>query len=487
MIDLFEREAGKITSNGIRADLMSIEDKITPRKEFPLVRAIVVAAQVIHVRSKVLEPVYEYWMDKRRRLGKALMRQFQEPPPRGNTDPHVAFRLRTEGRRISKRNPRKDDHSGYFKMQYLRKDFDKLLHIVENVQIREQLKRESALMSIAIFDAKLQASPWGQKQLKDNPIVAAAIQQQQSTPVPSPSTAGAPIPTIPSTINTQELLRLYKLLQSDQPPCTYTHADFLSVIHHKASTSNANKHRNVSSTVHKSSNNKSDTSHTDKHKHNKSVHKGTPSSSTNATHTNVASSSPSIVDYDDDFTDDEDLLSDDDEDEAFFSQVEAHVKRIKLSHSKEMADIDRSIHSMSTDHKMDIHSAVAHKTQEHSSSFTLKSEYPPTFQSIITPSLPSPLIRAPATGAAIAGYCRPVVGRGNLLFIETVYMPMPTNTPTNTAHNPYAHAYQQHTNTTPVTTMHHNNAAPQTTAVPSTVPVNSTNVVQQQAAPIKVQ
>lgn len=104
MIDLFEKEAGKITLNGMRAEMMSIEDKIDPRKDFPLVRAIVVAAQTIHVRTKILEPVYEYWIDKRKRLGKALMRQYQEPPPRGNVDPHVAFRLRTEGRRISKRN-----------------------------------------------------------------------------------------------------------------------------------------------------------------------------------------------------------------------------------------------------------------------------------------------------------------------------------------------------------------------------------------------
>jgi hypothetical protein len=90
----------------MRAEMMSIEDKIDPRKDFPLVRAIVLAPTAINVRTKILEPVYEYWIDKRKRLGKALMRQYQEPPPRGNTDPHVAFRPRTEGRRISKRNVR---------------------------------------------------------------------------------------------------------------------------------------------------------------------------------------------------------------------------------------------------------------------------------------------------------------------------------------------------------------------------------------------
>ena len=135
MIDLFEKEAGKITTTGMRAEMMSPEDKITPTAEFPLVRAIVVAATTIHVRTKILEPVYDYWMGKRRRLGKALMRQYQEAPPRGNTDPHVAFRLRTEGRRISKRNPRKDDTSGYQKMHYLKRDFTKIVDIIDNIQL----------------------------------------------------------------------------------------------------------------------------------------------------------------------------------------------------------------------------------------------------------------------------------------------------------------------------------------------------------------
>jgi hypothetical protein len=134
MIDLFEKEAGKITTTGMRAELMSPEEKILPRDDFPVVRAIVCAATFLHVRTKIVEPAYEYWCMKRMKLGKALMRQYQEAPPRGNVDPHVAFRLRTEGRRISKRNPRKDDQSGYQKMHYLKRDFVKLVDIIDSVQ-----------------------------------------------------------------------------------------------------------------------------------------------------------------------------------------------------------------------------------------------------------------------------------------------------------------------------------------------------------------
>ena len=78
---------------------MNIEDKIDPSRIFPCVRAV--ASTTIH--GTIVKAVYDYWIKKRVRLGKALMRQYQEPPPRGNTDPHVAFRLRIEGRRSSKR------------------------------------------------------------------------------------------------------------------------------------------------------------------------------------------------------------------------------------------------------------------------------------------------------------------------------------------------------------------------------------------------
>jgi hypothetical protein len=227
LIDLFEHQAGKITLSGMRAEMMSLEDKIDPRQDFPLVRAIVVAATQLHVRTKILEPVYEYWIDKRKRLGKALLRQYQEPPPRGNTDPHVAFRVRTEGRRISKRNPRKDDHSGYHKMMYLKKDFQKVIDVVDNVQTREQLKREQALLAIHIFDARLQATPYGQRMLKDHPAAAQAIAQLNAIPPPPSSMAGAPSPALPPALlsASQDDIRAFRLLHSSQPPCSYSRAE----------------------------------------------------------------------------------------------------------------------------------------------------------------------------------------------------------------------------------------------------------------------
>jgi hypothetical protein len=86
---------------------MKDEDKITPAG-FPLTAA---ATILQNMRVRTVESIYEYWLEKRRRLGKALVRQYQDPPPKGNNDPHVAFRPRSEARRVSKRGVAHTTHT----------------------------------------------------------------------------------------------------------------------------------------------------------------------------------------------------------------------------------------------------------------------------------------------------------------------------------------------------------------------------------------
>jgi hypothetical protein len=109
LIDLFEKEAAKVT---LRNETMNSEDKIDPQAYFTLAQAMILSSQRLNIKNRGVEAVYHYWIGKRKRLGKSLMRIFQEPPPKNNPDPHIAFRPRVEGRRISKRNPRKDDTNG---------------------------------------------------------------------------------------------------------------------------------------------------------------------------------------------------------------------------------------------------------------------------------------------------------------------------------------------------------------------------------------
>ena len=146
LIDLFEKDAGVIT---VRGELMSSDEKIDVSKFYTLARAITSAATTLHLKGKLVEAVYQYWINKRKQWGKALIRIFQEPPPKGNTDPHVAFRPRTEGRRISKRNPRKDDFSAYNKMRVLSRDFSRVMDILDVLIVKEdrQARASSAEQS----------------------------------------------------------------------------------------------------------------------------------------------------------------------------------------------------------------------------------------------------------------------------------------------------------------------------------------------------
>jgi len=426
LIDLFEKEAGKITMNGIRAEMMNIEEKIDPRREFPLARAYMLAAQHLNLRNKNVEFAYEYWLEKRRRLGKALMRQYQEPPPRGNTDPHVAFRLRTEGRRISKRNPRKDDTNAYQKMHYLRRDFTKVIDIIENIQMREQLKRESALLNVHIFDARLQTTVWAQKLLRENPSVGAAIAALNSLPPPPATAAGAQPFPLPPQLTTPQSVQLFKLLHSLLPPCTYTRQDLDAEVRIKklasvrgaaaaAAAAAASKRPNNIISIRRGPDKM------DKHGHGhghhglvsegrsraekearKAARRAERLAAAQAAAQAAGSTSGALaalsadMDLDErDMTDEEErllMLSEDENDKKFYDEVERHVKRMKMS-------------------------------AESPPQTPVRSPFGLTFPSHLPSSLAHPH-RLPFPPGEKLGLVRGKVGRGNLLWLDVAYQPL---------------------------------------------------------------
>jgi hypothetical protein len=203
LIDLFEKESGKIT---LRNELMSSDDKIDPTNYFTLAQAMIAAATRLNIKGKPVESVYSYWISKRKRLGKSLMRIFQEPPPKNNTDPHVAFRPRVEGRRISKRNPRKDDTSGYVKMIYLKRDFQRVLDIIEQQQLRDNAKYNQVLLNTQAFDEKLAQTQFSTKL------------QQQFAHIPYPQLIAQA--QNPST--NANLPKIVSLLRSTLPLCNWS-------------------------------------------------------------------------------------------------------------------------------------------------------------------------------------------------------------------------------------------------------------------------
>ena len=55
-------------------------------------QAMEALTQVAAVRQSVKDAVYQYWLDKRKRLGKPLLRRLQPPTNPSDTNPHSCFR-----------------------------------------------------------------------------------------------------------------------------------------------------------------------------------------------------------------------------------------------------------------------------------------------------------------------------------------------------------------------------------------------------------
>lgn len=55
-------------------------------------QAMEALTQVAAVRQPVKDAVYQFWQDKRKRLGKPLLRRLQAPTNPSDTNPHSCFR-----------------------------------------------------------------------------------------------------------------------------------------------------------------------------------------------------------------------------------------------------------------------------------------------------------------------------------------------------------------------------------------------------------
>lgn len=135
------------------------------------------ASTKLKLRGRFVEAVYKYWLKKRKKIRKPLMRDFRAPPDVENPSPHVAFRPRHAGRRISTRNPRKNDFNNFNKMRYLKRDFVKLLDIVELMIQREKFKSDSTLLQTHIFDEKLRSTTAGKKHSGKASQYAASVKE----------------------------------------------------------------------------------------------------------------------------------------------------------------------------------------------------------------------------------------------------------------------------------------------------------------------
>lgn len=150
MLDALEKETAfdAIITVG-QADALFRHKVPTVYQDFPAK-----ARQGVVTTKHVLNDVYSYWLQKRSKLKRPLMRRFWPVTSTDDTNPHLVFRPR-EKEKYKLRKKRQNDMDAFRKMKQLRSDFDNLRANLQLVKRREVLHRLHLQMQIDLFHQRL--------------------------------------------------------------------------------------------------------------------------------------------------------------------------------------------------------------------------------------------------------------------------------------------------------------------------------------------
>lgn len=107
----------------------------------------------LNVRT-VINEVYNYWVQKRSKLRKPLLRKYWPVTSTNDTNPHLVFRGR-EKEKYKLRKKRQNDMDAYRKMKQLRKDFDQMRVLLELVRKRERINHCMVEMQLECFEQRM--------------------------------------------------------------------------------------------------------------------------------------------------------------------------------------------------------------------------------------------------------------------------------------------------------------------------------------------
>ena len=107
----------------------------------------------ITVRT-VISQIYDYWVNKRSKLRKPLLRRYWPVTASNDTNPHMVFRPR-EKEKYKLRKKRQNDFDAFKKLKQLRIDFTKVRALLELIQRREQLSKYILDLQCDWFEQRL--------------------------------------------------------------------------------------------------------------------------------------------------------------------------------------------------------------------------------------------------------------------------------------------------------------------------------------------
>jgi enhancer of polycomb-like protein len=102
----------------------------------------------------VITQVYNYWVNKRSKLRKPLLRKYWPITASNDTNPHMVFRPR-EKEKYKLRKKRQNDIDSFKKMKQLKIDFTKVRALLELVRQREQVNKMILDMQCDWFEQRL--------------------------------------------------------------------------------------------------------------------------------------------------------------------------------------------------------------------------------------------------------------------------------------------------------------------------------------------
>lgn len=130
----------------------------------------------------IINDVYNYWVQKRSKLKRPLLRRFWPVTSTEDTNPHLVFRPR-EKEKYKLRKKRQNDANAYRKMKQLKDDFDNLRAVLELVRKREDVSRLHVKLQIELFERRLyDAIDTSGKPRKSNFITPGEVQAALSSP-----------------------------------------------------------------------------------------------------------------------------------------------------------------------------------------------------------------------------------------------------------------------------------------------------------------
>ena len=144
MIDALEKESGKRDSILIQAEAINL-----------LLRAFADSTG-LRPREHLVNEIVRYWIQKRSKLGKPLLRRFRQPTSLADTNPHHCFRPREKFIRTTRsRVNRSNDPESFDRMREMRQEMIALRRLLALVHCREIVKRRKVESNFALLDARI--------------------------------------------------------------------------------------------------------------------------------------------------------------------------------------------------------------------------------------------------------------------------------------------------------------------------------------------